>query len=349
MSLEELIHCQEIDLDLIKKVWINYQKSSLARRTPSNVQSRLRDLEKFSENCRTRHYRITALAGGNESLSYFKTDLYSSIVEECESVRDNLQTALDAMAANPGDKVKTVAPLASVAQLPLMSLPKFSGEPTTWLSFRDLFLSLVHKREDLSNVQKLHYLKTSLVGDAELHLRNIELTDDNYLPAWESLISEYDSVRLLLYAHFDELLSIPAVGRNSSADLANIRKRAMNCYKAIENLKRPIDKWVDLFLFLIIKKFDRATTEAWELELKDANALPSYQQLMDFLSVRIRVTAKPSTSIGSSQSSVTSQKGTGTLDILGLWREFWQGGSLAWNMRLSLGSSHPRYQACVPP
>lgn len=40
---------------------------------------------------------------------------------------------------------------------------------------------------DLSKVQKLHYFKANLSGEANLVLSNIGITDANYESAWELL------------------------------------------------------------------------------------------------------------------------------------------------------------------
>ena len=61
----------------------------------------------------------------------------------------------------------TAAPGARKVQLPKLSLPTFSGLQEDWESFRDLFRSLVHLDADLSGVQKLQYLKTSVQGEAK--------------------------------------------------------------------------------------------------------------------------------------------------------------------------------------
>jgi len=47
-----------------------------------------------------------------------------------------------------------------------ISLPVFSGDYHTWRSFSDLFTSMVGENEDIINVEKMHYLKTCLIGDA---------------------------------------------------------------------------------------------------------------------------------------------------------------------------------------
>jgi len=56
------------------------------------------------------------------------------------------------------------------ARLPRIDI--FNGSPSEWLSFKDLFSSLIVANPTLSSVEKLQYLKTSLIGSAS-HLLKI--------------------------------------------------------------------------------------------------------------------------------------------------------------------------------
>lgn len=66
-----------------------------------------------------------------------------------------------------------------LVKLPNIDLPKFDGNYERWISFKDLFESLV-SNAILFSIQKLHYLKVSLMGEAVKVVASIELTNDNY-------------------------------------------------------------------------------------------------------------------------------------------------------------------------
>jgi len=51
--------------------------------------------------------------------------------------------------------------------LPRVQLPHFSGRYEDWPPYRDLFQSLIIDDTSLSDVTLLHYLKSSLKGEAE--------------------------------------------------------------------------------------------------------------------------------------------------------------------------------------
>ncbi|XP_072934991.1 uncharacterized protein [Epargyreus clarus] len=63
-------------------------------------------------------------------------------------------------------------------RLPRIELPTYSGKYEEWPTFQDLFVSLVHNNTSLSDVQKLHYLKCSVAGEAEVRKANRSLCNE---------------------------------------------------------------------------------------------------------------------------------------------------------------------------
>ena len=56
---------------------------------------------------------------------------------------------------------------SSYIKLPSIALPSFDGTVRKWFHFRDTFDSLIIQNTTLSNVLKLHYLISSLKGEAK--------------------------------------------------------------------------------------------------------------------------------------------------------------------------------------
>lgn len=78
-------------------------------------------------------------------------------------------------------------------KLPRITIPTFSGQYAEWPSFKDLYVSLIHNNPTLQNVQKLHYLKSYLTGEAEQLLRHLSVTSDNYLTCWNLLEQRFNN------------------------------------------------------------------------------------------------------------------------------------------------------------
>ena len=78
-----------------------------------------------------------------------------------------------------------------------IEVPKFRGDVMKFQNFKALFENLIHNREDLSNVQKLHYLKEALSGDALEIIINFELCDSAYPEAWKCLLDRFDGKKII--------------------------------------------------------------------------------------------------------------------------------------------------------
>ena len=80
-------------------------------------------------------------------------------------------------------------------RLPKIELPTFSGSYEEWCTFNDTFLSLIHNNSQLSNIQKFHYLKSALKGNAASVIHSFEITSKNYKESWDLLKSRFDNKR----------------------------------------------------------------------------------------------------------------------------------------------------------
>lgn len=56
---------------------------------------------------------------------------------------------------------------SKVVKLPTIELPKFKGDYSDWLGFKDTFQSLIHDNVRLNKIQKFHYLRASLGQNAQ--------------------------------------------------------------------------------------------------------------------------------------------------------------------------------------
>lgn len=119
----------------------------------------------------------------------------------------------------------------------------------------------------LSNVQRLHHLFSCLKGDASAAIDHLAVTSENFIVAWEMLSSRYENKRRLISTHLNKLFTLPTVTAKSAQELKALRDRLNSAITALKNLKRPVDQWSDILVFLLTQKFDKFSREAWELKL----------------------------------------------------------------------------------
>jgi hypothetical protein len=139
----------------------------------------------------------------------------------------------------------------------------------------------------LSDIQKFHYLRSSLKSDALSTIEHLTLSNDNYQAAWELSQNRYENNRLLVQHHVRALFSLPTATPKDPKILRQILQTATSHLKALEAIKRPVDHWDDLLIYLISSKFDYQTTVAWESTL--STAIPVMKHLTDFLNQRCQI------------------------------------------------------------
>ena len=69
---------------------------------------------------------------------------------------------------------------------------------TDWASFRDYFTSLIIQNNSLDNLQRLHFLKSLLEGEAASLLKVISLTENNFVSAWDRLKDRFEIPRAIV-------------------------------------------------------------------------------------------------------------------------------------------------------
>jgi hypothetical protein len=61
-------------------------------------------------------------------------------------------------------------------KLPTTEIPKFGGQITGFKHFYDTFNSLINNNQELDDVQKSHYLLSSVANEAHQLIQNLPVT-----------------------------------------------------------------------------------------------------------------------------------------------------------------------------
>ncbi|XP_062712488.1 uncharacterized protein LOC134289857 [Aedes albopictus] len=107
-------------------------------------------------------------------------------------------------------------------KLPTISLPEFDGDYNNWLAFHDTFVALIHSNPDVHDIQKFHYLRAALKGEAAQLIESIGISSANYPIAWQTLVSRYANEYLLKKRHLQALLDCPRMKKESAAALHSV-------------------------------------------------------------------------------------------------------------------------------
>ncbi|XP_071576701.1 uncharacterized protein [Temnothorax nylanderi] len=272
---------------------INIGRSNI---TTTMVHTRITDLKENWNQFSIRHQAIGLAIRGLSAKersrvinhAYFSEGLFSQTHQCYLQEIDKLKSLLvsEQEAAIPSTSTQSLPDNLAFyhrARLPIIKLPEFDGTQNDWLSFKDLFCSIVLTNTSLTSVEKLQYLKTSLKGSAALLLKNTKLTSDNFQKAWETLIAFYENTRLLVDEALQSLFSLKRMTKESATEMEQIYTNIMQIYRTLETLKRPVQTWDDILVFITVQRLDANSVKAWENQLGSAKQPPTWKQVSTFL------------------------------------------------------------------
>lgn len=165
-------------------------------------------------------------------------------------------------------------------RLPEVALPKFDGKFENWLGFKDSFLSIIGNRNDISNVEKLQYLKGSLTGEAVRKLTIFTLTNENYERAWKLLHESYEDKRLIITRHIDLLIHLPVQDREIASGITRLADEAQQHMLSLQSLDVNVSE--PMVVQLIVNKLHKITRQKWEESLQ-RGVFPQLEKLFEFL------------------------------------------------------------------
>ncbi|XP_055528072.1 uncharacterized protein LOC129720607 [Wyeomyia smithii] len=173
-------------------------------------------------------------------------------------------------------------------RLPQIKLQTFDGNIDEWLSFRDLFTSLIHWKVELPDVEKLHYLKGCLQGEAKALIDPLKITRGNYQIAWETLLKRYNNSKLLKKRQIQSLLKLPSVAKESAVELHTLLESFERVIHTLDQIVQPND-YKDLLLVNILSsRLDPSTRRSWE-EHSASKEQDTLNDLTDFLQRRVQI------------------------------------------------------------
>jgi hypothetical protein len=125
--------------------------------------------------------------------------------------------------------------IVALIKLPVISLKTFEGETTIWLHYRDTFEDLI-VNNTLSNIQKFHYLITSLKGEAKGVISNLQITNENFTVAWKLVTHRYNNKRLVSMMHAKNFCSLPAAIKSDASSLRQLINHVSSHMNALQAL-----------------------------------------------------------------------------------------------------------------
>ncbi|KAJ8973954.1 hypothetical protein NQ317_008007 [Molorchus minor] len=156
-------------------------------------------------------------------------------------------------------------PRCQVANYRIAKIIKLPYEK--WLEFRDLYVSLIHNCE----------------RPAAQCIKYLEFSATNYDVAWGILCERFENKELMVHNHIKALFNLREVKSDSPSAFRDLIDTISKNLKALDSLKVSIKGWDPLIIYLVLSKLDTETHRLWEQQRNVSSALPTLEELKEFL------------------------------------------------------------------
>lgn len=264
-------HLQEVitKLDLLQSHWDKFEK------THEKLAEAKADSLLTHEHYKGSWYNTCLLA-------------YSEALSELRIIKDDLEKLLAPPVPTPANLSLSLiaATHSSGSFLPKITLTNLAGDYTKWQSFSDLFISLVGSHPDLTNVEKMHYLRSTLSGDEAQLISSLPNSGASFVTAWEMLVSRFENKRALITAQLNRLLSPPSTDSKSAKSIQGLLNLSSKAINSLKQLGVPVHHWDIMLVHLMVRNLDHSSHEAWEIHFGSNREYPTLEELRTFLGER---------------------------------------------------------------
>lgn len=244
----------------------------------------LNSFEEFNEIQASIESNVTSTeldAEGKERVNF--ENIYYETVGKIESILEIYESKKPIATATSANEIESVVNQRKI-KLPTVKLPEFSGCFAEWLSFRDTFKTIIHENGNLTEIEKLYYLRSTLKDEALRAIESLTVASNNYKAAWELLQRRFENKRLIVQAHVRNILNVANVTKSDALLLRRLLDTVVSNLESLKVLGIPVEN-LDVFIVtLITEKLDFHTNKEWQCKLN--SEIPTFAQLEKFLETR---------------------------------------------------------------
>ncbi|XP_071579859.1 uncharacterized protein [Temnothorax nylanderi] len=245
---------------------------------------------------------------------YFSKNAFAVEAQECMADRRSLAKLKGALAERlaPKAALEPAQPSQSQQRLPDINIPSFKGDYAAWPTYRDLFKAVIYDSRQITDVEKLHYLRLSLEGPPAQLISGLPLTADSLRPSWEMLVERYENKRLLIQSYLDQLLVSSTPVQRNAASLDKLLNTFKEGIKGLQALGVSQDLGDSILVYQLSRQLDRQTKEQWETSLGATREYPRFEQLEQFLTSRARALERIESTVGSGSTVASTSRRSST-------------------------------------
>lgn len=209
------------------------------------------------------------------------TEIYNETYLKLESEVEDMLVFLHEKMQPEIDKVEGL-------KLCRVSIPKFNGDYFKWVTFRDLFKTMVLDYKQLSNSQRMQLLKTNLTGEAERLVSDLTISEVNMQCAWDRLVHRFENNKVVVYKLLTKVTTQP-MQKGDAKSMKSMLDLTDQTLLALHNLGRPTEHWDDWVILCVSQKFTSDLHREWEKCISNSTELPTWTQLKGFMEEQYRI------------------------------------------------------------
>ena len=130
----------------------------------------------------------------------------------------------------------------------------FSRDYRCWKSFKETFKAKVHRRTDLTNIEKFTYFQSLLDRTASQAIKGFPLTAENYTVAWRLLNERFGNEQIIISSHMNKILNISPLYSPNVRSLRELYDNVEGNVWALENLGFSYEQFSSLLISMISEK-----------------------------------------------------------------------------------------------
>lgn len=236
------------------------------------------------------------------------------IVDDASST-DNNTSSIQQLIQNQStflERLATIQTKPTEVNLPKINIPTFGGDRTQWKSFADYFTATIHRNTRLTNIQKFHYLRSSLIKDSEADglIQHIAVTDGNYVEAWNKLSARYDIKTQIVSSFIKMFMELPSLPQQTGTGIRHLCDKSDEIIRGLRALGAEAEHRDNFLVYIIVNKLDAETRKTWCYEKADVE-FPGFDELLTFLNkqaLALEINKNERSSKPSSQQSKSTGK-----------------------------------------
>ena len=90
-------------------------------------------------------------------------------------------------------------------------------------------------------------------------VKDISVTNANYISTWQALKTRYANPRFTINKHLTMLTELPQMNKESAAELRKLIDESQKVVRALTNLELLVDQWGIWLVFSVANRLDAVT------------------------------------------------------------------------------------------